>query len=183
MFPEEQSQQSDEPIASDLSPEGRRGQRRPGRGRRGRGGRRKEPQARLGDRPVTGADAPPEREEFRSPAAVIASEEPVFEELPSGSSSEFDEPDEEAVSDQSPRSSQPSQRAEPASLQAAIDHVNHVIDSLRNALEEMEEVLETVEALERQTGAEEREIESLRRALRQLHRPREGGLNPHRHSR
>jgi hypothetical protein len=38
----------------------------------------------------------------------------------------------------------------------------------------MEEVLETLEIAERQKDADEREIESLRRALRQLQRPRSG---------
>jgi aminoglycoside phosphotransferase len=36
-------------------------------------------------------------------------------------------------------------------------------------------VLETLELAERQKIDDEREIESLQRALRQLHRPREGG--------
>jgi hypothetical protein len=39
----------------------------------------------------------------------------------------------------------------------------------------MEEVLETLELAERQKIADEQEIETLRRGLRQLHRPREGG--------
>ena len=39
----------------------------------------------------------------------------------------------------------------------------------------MDEVLETLELAQRQQGADEQEIESLRRALRQLQRPREGG--------
>jgi hypothetical protein len=39
----------------------------------------------------------------------------------------------------------------------------------------MEEVLETLELAERQKDADENEIESLRRALRQFQRPREGG--------
>ncbi len=38
----------------------------------------------------------------------------------------------------------------------------------------MEEVLETLELAERQQDADEREIESLRRALRPLQRPRGG---------
>jgi hypothetical protein len=45
----------------------------------------------------------------------------------------------------------------------------------------MEEVLETLELAERQKNADEQEIESLRRGLRQLHRPREGGHFPPRH--
>jgi hypothetical protein len=46
------------------------------------------------------------------------------------------------------------------------------IDALKQAVEQMEEVLELVELAERQKLADEQEIESLRRALRQLHRPR-----------
>lgn len=56
----------------------------------------------------------------------------------------------------------------------AVAQVNGIIELLRRALDEMEEVLETVELAERQKIEDEREIESLRRALRQLHRPREG---------
>ena len=47
-----------------------------------------------------------------------------------------------------------------------------VVDSLKGALDQMDEVLELVEVAERQKLADEREIESLRRALRQLQRPR-----------
>jgi hypothetical protein len=50
-----------------------------------------------------------------------------------------------------------------------------VIDELKHALNEMEEVLETLELAERQKIEDEREIESLQRALRQLHRPSSGG--------
>jgi hypothetical protein len=39
----------------------------------------------------------------------------------------------------------------------------------------MEDVLDTLELAERQKDADEREIESLRRAVRQFQRPREGG--------
>jgi hypothetical protein len=45
----------------------------------------------------------------------------------------------------------------------------------------MEEVLETLELAERQKNADEQEIETLRRGLRQLHRPREGSQHPPRH--
>jgi uncharacterized protein Yka (UPF0111/DUF47 family) len=59
-------------------------------------------------------------------------------------------------------------------VQNAIEEVNQIIDNLREALDEMEEVLETLELAERQKTADEQEIDSLRRALRQLQRPREG---------
>jgi len=49
-----------------------------------------------------------------------------------------------------------------------------IIASLKQALERMEEVLELVEHAERQKLADEHEIESLRRLLRQLQRPRSG---------
>jgi hypothetical protein len=66
-------------------------------------------------------------------------------------------------------------------VQKAIEEVNQIIETLRGTLEEMEEVLETLELAERQKIADEQEIETLRRGLRQLHRPREGGPYPPRH--
>ncbi len=69
--------------------------------------------------------------------------------------------------------------ASPAAVQEAIEEVNHIIDTLKETLGDMEEVLETLELAERQKDADEREIETLRRSLRQLQHPREGG-HPHR---
>ncbi|MEY2466724.1 MAG: hypothetical protein QOD03_1245 [Verrucomicrobiota bacterium] len=66
------------------------------------------------------------------------------------------------------------------SLATAIEQVNKVIDELRHSLDEMEEVLETLELAERQKIDDEREIESLQRALRQLHRPAPGAVPPRR---
>jgi predicted RNase H-like nuclease (RuvC/YqgF family) len=63
--------------------------------------------------------------------------------------------------------------AEPSAVAKAIEEVNEIVDSLRSALDEMEDVLESLEAVERQKEADEHEIESLRRSLRQLHRPRD----------
>jgi predicted RNase H-like nuclease (RuvC/YqgF family) len=63
----------------------------------------------------------------------------------------------------------------------AIEAVNHIIETLRATLDDMEEVLETLELAERQKNADEQEIETLRRSLRQLHRPRESGQHPPRH--
>ena len=57
-------------------------------------------------------------------------------------------------------------------MKAAIDDVNRIIDIMRSTLDDMEELLETLELAERQKDADEQEIESLRRALRNLHRPR-----------
>jgi len=70
------------------------------------------------------------------------------------------------------------QPAPPAAVEQAIEQVNHIIETLRKTLEDMEEVLETVELAERQKNADEQEIETLRRSLRQLHRPRDGGTHP-----
>jgi hypothetical protein len=72
----------------------------------------------------------------------------------------------------------PHHPAPPAAVLGAIDEVNHIISTLQQTLDGMEEVLETLELAERQKDADEREIESLRHALRQLHRPREGGHHP-----
>lgn len=59
-----------------------------------------------------------------------------------------------------------------SAIHQAIDEVMQIVESLKGALDKMEEVLELVEVAERQKLADEREIESLRRALRQLQRPR-----------
>lgn len=61
----------------------------------------------------------------------------------------------------------------PAAITDAIEQVNRVIEELKHALDEMEEVLETLELAERQKIDDEREIQSLQRALRHLHRPRD----------
>jgi hypothetical protein len=65
-------------------------------------------------------------------------------------------------------------------VEQAIEEVNAVVDVLRTALDDMEEVLEMLEVFERQKNADEREIDSLRRALRQVHRPRDTGHHQHR---
>jgi vacuolar-type H+-ATPase subunit I/STV1 len=77
-----------------------------------------------------------------------------------------------------PRDRQP---AAPAAVQQAIEEVNQIIETLRGTLDDMEQVLETLELAERQKIADEHEIETLRRGLHQLHRPRESGYHPPRH--
>ena len=74
-----------------------------------------------------------------------------------------------------------SRPAQPMAVQEAIEEVNHIIESLRATLIDMEDVLETLELAERQKIADEHEIETLRRGLRQLHRPPERGPHPPRH--
>jgi uncharacterized protein YjiS (DUF1127 family) len=59
-----------------------------------------------------------------------------------------------------------------SAISQAVNEVMQIIDALKHAVEQMEEVLELVELAERQKLADEQEIESLRRALRQLQRPR-----------
>ena len=66
-------------------------------------------------------------------------------------------------------------------VQQAIEEVNQIIETLRATLDDMETVLETLELAERQKIADEQEIETLRRGLRHLHRPREGGQHSPRH--
>jgi hypothetical protein len=62
-----------------------------------------------------------------------------------------------------------------SAINQAIEQVNVIAEELRRALDHMEEVLETLELADRQKIEDEREIESLRRALRQLHEPRDAG--------
>ena len=59
-----------------------------------------------------------------------------------------------------------------SAISQALDEVMQIVDSLKKAVDQMEEVLELVELAERQKLADEQEIESLRRAMRQLQRPR-----------
>ena len=63
--------------------------------------------------------------------------------------------------------------AEPAhhgsAISQAIDEVMEIVAALKGAVDQMEDVLELVELAERQKLGDEREIESLRRALRNVH--------------
>jgi hypothetical protein len=175
MAPDEESKpeisQSDAPG----SPPGPRRDRRPSRGRRGRGrGRR--------PKPAPGQAAPEAEGIARSESGLPpADQEPIFElaqepgadPVPDRSEAHHSEPIAESVA--SPGPSAPSRPASPASVEQAIEEVGGIVDTLRSALNEMEEVLEMLEMFERQKNADEREIDSLRRALRQVHRPREGG--------
>ena len=157
----------------------RRG-RRGGRGRRGRGRPRPQPPETAGEpaREAPGWDQPPPVEEGPQPNEAVQERAGEFETRPA--------PEHEAAPDE-PRSlassedvapvpaPRPRQPAEPATVQKAIDEVSHIIRTLREALDDMEDVMEILELAERQKNADEREIESLRRALRPLHRHGEGG--------
>jgi predicted RNase H-like nuclease (RuvC/YqgF family) len=65
-------------------------------------------------------------------------------------------------------------------VRQAIEEVERIIENLKITLDDMDEVLELLELAERQKTLDEQEIESLKRALRQIHRPREGGQPSHR---
>lgn len=150
--------------------------RRPSRGRRGRG-RGGRPKPAIADRPEgpgSPADAPPEE-----PEAIfeLAAEADQTSEAPT-EGAETSEP----LPEQAPASPErdPAQRAAPATVEKAIEEVSAVVESLRTSLDEMEEVLEMLELFERQKNADEREIESLRRAVRQINRPRDTGHHHHR---
>jgi hypothetical protein len=70
-----------------------------------------------------------------------------------------------------PVSPAPKIAAVPSAISRAIEEVTQIVGLLKQTLDQMEEVLETVELAERQKLADEHEIESLRRALRKIHRP------------
>jgi hypothetical protein len=153
------------------------------RGRRGGRGRRKS----FGPRPGDPASAAPETRDVSSPATE---ESTVAETVPPGELPPRPVVDPEAIPPRRPppaprpllervqRLTERVARVEPAhrtsAINQAIDEVMEIVDALKRAVDQMEEVLELVELAERQKLADEREIESLRRALRQLHdRPRE----------
>lgn len=72
-----------------------------------------------------------------------------------------------------PATSRPSEpELQTSAISQALDEVSQVVEGLRKALDQMEEALELVELAERQKLADEQELDSLRRALRQLQRPR-----------
>jgi predicted RNase H-like nuclease (RuvC/YqgF family) len=85
------------------------------------------------------------------------------------------------VSEASPPPPRAIQPASPQAVQQAIEEVNRIIETLRGTLEDMDLVLETLELAERQKNADEQEIDTLRRGLRHLHRPRDGGEHSHHH--
>jgi hypothetical protein len=154
MAVEEAQGPSEQPERPGPIPPARPG-RRPGRGRRGGRGRR------PGPRPAPIASTVPE-----APLPSAPEVEPSH--TPSESAPAPFQP--EPVAELRP--------AAPAAVKSAIEEVNQIIATLQETLGEMEEVLETLELAERQKDADEREIESLRRALRQMSRPREGHQAP-----
>jgi hypothetical protein len=161
-----------QPGVTGAKPPPRRG-RRSGRGRRGHG-RGARPRPASNEPPVpTDISAPGEEpEEVFELAAEQAeeSESDALEEVQAEAPSEIAPPPEPLSS-----AAGESHPGPGSSVQKAIDEVTGIVDTLRGTLDDMEEVLEMLELFERQQNADEREIESLRRALRQMHRPRDSG--------
>ena len=152
----------------------RRG-RRGGRGRRGHGPRASQ---------TTAPPPPSPAEETAEPIQPVAEAAPVERETPPPPIREPRPAPPMAVREPRPARPLPERErrpAEPMAVQEAVEEVNRVIETLRSTLKDMEDVLETLELAERQKMADEHEIESLRRGLRQLHRPPERGSHPPRH--
>jgi len=144
-------------AGSEISQPVRGSRRPPGRGYRGRGRRPLGPLAAAGQSPRQ------ERLPQKEPGGDVA-----LEPLQAGAEPASRQAVAPPLPVRQPRASSP------AGVQKAIEEVNRIIQTLKETLDDMEEVLETLEFAERQKNADEREIESMRRALRQLQRPREG---------
>ena len=167
-------------TASPERPESPQPRRRGRRGGRGRGGRRQQPSL------PPAQEAPPASEAGAETTPPAAEPAPAERKTTQHLSLKFDgkqhvaEPV-HAEGAAPPLPARERQPAPPAAVAQAIEEVNHIIETLRGALEDMEEVLETLELAERQKNADEQEIETLRRGLRQLHRPKEPAPHSPRH--
>ena len=180
MAPEDESNPGIEQPTASASPATPQ-RDRPRRGHRGRGHSRRRTQKSPPNQPARAENAEP-------PAPFPQAEQPDLapEPVPEFAPEKEEAPAEVATpprrEPREPREplppvayppAQPRQPASPATVQKAIDEVNDIIRTLRESLDDMEEVLEMLEVFERQASADEREIESLRRGLRQMQRPRE----------
>ena len=176
MAPDQDLQTGTEQPATEVGAETPRSPRRSTRGRRGRGRRRR---ARTPRPDPTTETIPAESTE--TPNEQLESSADIDEQPQTASTTAEPEPEHarEAISPPAipPRSGQ---IASKRSIQEAIEQVNQIVETLKESLEQMDEVLEVLEYFERQGQADEREIESLRRSLRQLQRPRDGGQHSHR---
>ncbi len=201
MAPEEEPNPGEHQPQSSESRDPGRPPRRSGRGRRGRGRRARHPDRRAPEQPRD--EAGPAIEPLHAPAELAPSEEEspeqtareetieareeapterVMEDSEQAPTEEYQpEPEPETALEPEAARAEPGfsagelEPSSPPTIQQAIDQVTDVTEALRKALDDMEQVLEMLEEIERQSGADQREIESLRRALRQLHRPHEGG--------
>lgn len=177
MAPEDQpTPEATQPLAPDPKAAPRR-DRRPGRGRRGRGRGGRPKQVKTPGQATMPQPGPLESQE-KSEADFESVGEPNEPIAPEAPQAELTEPPVEPLAPLPVEP--PSQPASGTSVEKAIEEVSVIVESLRGALDEMEEVLEMLELFERQKNADEREIESLRRALRQIHRPREAGYQQRR---
>jgi hypothetical protein len=112
------------------------------------------------------------------PIFELAAEPAGTEELEATADMSAEEPLEDAATSTSAPVTEAAHEPRPGSqpsVQKAIEEVSGIVEALRGTLDAMEEMLEMLELFERQQNADEREIESLRRALRQMQRPRDGG--------
>ena len=176
MTPEQEPEPaSATPERPETPPAALRG-RRSGRGRRGRG--RRPPQARAPLPPSPTEETAEPTQPLTDPSQAVAEPVAVARETPPPPIRERLPAPPAIVHPTPQRERQP---ASPVAVQQAIEEVNRIIETLRGTLEDMEEVLETLELAERQKIVDEHEIETLRRGLHQLHRPREGGQHPPRH--
>ncbi len=195
------------PDAGSVTPEPSAASQRPRRGRRGRRGGRgrgRHSAETPAQQPPSSPDEAAHSEQPRAealpgaPATGVAPPE-VVEQLPDQAGRQAAAPGEEefrsARRERGPARGTPVQHeppppprpprefrpATPLAVTQAIEEVNQIIETLRTTLTEMEDVLETLELAERQKIADEQEIETLRRSLRQLHRPRDVGQPHSRH--
>lgn len=171
MAPEQDLQTRIEPSAAAAPTDAPRPARRSGRGHRGRGRHRRPRGPRKEGSPSP--EALPS-EVHSTESAVPQTETPQQEPFQGG------DPEDAALRDSPEPVSTPARRGQPPSkrnVEEAIEQVNQIINSLKESLEQMDEVLELLECFERQGDADERELEALRRALRQLQRPRDGGYH------
>jgi hypothetical protein len=178
MAPEEEAAKSELSPSEASGPRSSPGRgRRSGRGRRGHG-RRPRPKRSSEEPPAvppSGSAAPADETEtifeLADERGADLESRPSNFEATAPASEPSGAPDPSSVlPDVTPASS-----GSQTSVYKAIEEVNAIVDSLRGALDDMEEILEMLELFERQKNADEREIESLRRALRQVHRTRDGG--------
>ena len=182
MAPDQDFETSAEQPETPTTAEAPRTGRRPGRGRRGRGRRRKR---KLAPGEVSPSSVPEsgQADEVGESSSAATEEGDTEGPTDQNEATEFEDraadvpPAEEPRPPAPPEPARPGpvQRASKASVQEAIEEVSQIMATLRETLDQMDEVLEMLEDFERQGDADEREIESLRRALRQLQRPREGG--------
>lgn len=150
-MPEEQPTPPNLPAA----PKGPGGPRR--RGHRGGRGRRRPP-ARLPTRPPRPQEP---QEPHASEAGEAISAPPELAEAPPVYEEQRGAPE-----------AAPEEEFKGSAISRAVSEVTQIVEELRKTLGQMEEVLELVELAERQKLGDEREIDSLRRALQRIHRPR-----------